>query len=85
MHYPGKIRRIIIGQNVKDGMSFSIGQILNLPGSTITITDIVHDVEYYDVFKISKYVVYCKRYDSEEHIPFKSTENMPVFLEYDIN
>jgi len=71
------IRKIIIGTNPKDAMSYYIGMTVN--GSTIVQIEL--DERHLALRNATAYMVYIK--NDEGVMPWKRIEGMPVLIEYD--
>ncbi len=75
----GVIRKIIIGLAPKDGMSFSVGQIMG----GFTVTDIIKDKNYFYKFGKIRFLIYVRRGGALEQVLWKEVSDMPVIVEYD--
>lgn len=75
----GVIRRIIIGMNPKDGMSFSTGQGMG----QLVITDIIKDKNYFYKFGKIRFLIYVTKGAAVEKILWKEFIDMPTMIEYD--
>lgn len=84
VHHLGEIRRITLGRDHKEAMSFAVGQNLSTPTHKLKITEIIFDADAFQISGASKYVIYVLVDDEKESVPFKSYENMPVTVEYNI-
>lgn len=83
-----KIRKISVGKGFpNDVIHYVVGQgyvIPNLEGESIDyiITSITRDIEYTQLTGSSTYNIYVN--DGEETFLWKTIENMPVKVEYDL-
>ena len=75
----GVIRRIIIGVNPKDGMSFSVHQAMG----QLMICDIIKDKNYFYKFGKIRFLIYVVKGVSAEKLLWKEFIDMPVTIEYD--
>jgi len=76
----GLVRKIIIGRDPKNAMAYYVGMNAGKGGA---IDAIIHDDAYLHKFGKSRYLIYVK---SEEGTDlWKSIEEMPCILEYDLN
>jgi hypothetical protein len=76
----GLIRKIVAGRDPKtDGMAYSIGMRVG-NGS---ICSILFDQESFDLYGVTKYVIYVQ--EPEAQVLWKTIENMPCVVEYDLN
>jgi hypothetical protein len=76
----GLIRKIIIGDNPKNGMAYYVGM---LAGDG-KVSAIVYDDEHMHRFKRKRYLVYLQESDGS-NVLWKSIEEMPSIIEYDCN
>lgn len=74
----GVIRRIIIGMNPKDGMSFTAGQAMG----PLTICDIIKDKNYFYKFGKIRFLIYVMKAKGGK-ILWKEFIDMPLTVEYD--
>jgi len=76
----GLIRKIVVGRDPKkDGMAYYVGMSVG----TGSICSIVFDDFYFHKFGMIRYVIYVQ--EPENQVAWKSIENMPVVVEYDLN
>lgn len=80
----GVIRKIVLGTNPKDGLSFSIGQEIQKVGSGNKISLILEDENNYHRFGVVRYWIFFKTEKGEE-VLWKSFSGVSVTIEYDIN
>jgi hypothetical protein len=74
------IRKIIIGVDPLKAMAYYVGQ---KAGDSLVDT-IVLDEAYLHKFKEKRYLVYIK-HPEDGVMLWKSVENVPVLIEYDLN
>ena len=79
----GPIRRIIVG-DIKDGMSFRVGQPFRAGDKKIEITEIVRDENNFFLFGSIRYLIYAKDEEGTHKI-WKYIENQPVTVEPDFS
>lgn len=72
------IRKIIIGQNPKDGMAYYVG--MNAGGGTVSA--ITNDDRALALYGINRYLIYI-HIDGEGTMLWKAVDNMPSIVEYD--
>ena len=75
----GLIRKIIIGQDPKDGMAYYIG----MRAGDGKISAIILDGEFLHKYGSKRYFVYIE--NEEGTNLWKSIEDMPCIVEYDLN
>lgn len=75
----GLIRKIVIGEDPKDGMAYYVGMRAG-QGSVDSI--ILDERHLYDHSKI-RYLVYIKT--EEDVLLWKAVDSMPCIVEYDLN
>ena len=75
----GIIRRIIVGVNPKDGMSFTHGQAMG----ALTISNIIKDKNYFYKFGKMRFLIYVTKERYTEESLWKEVIDMPVTIEYD--
>lgn len=75
----GLIRKIIIGQDPKDGMAYYIG----MRAGDGKISAIILDGEFLHKYGRKRYFVYIE--NEEGTNLWKSIEDMPCIVEYDLN
>jgi cyanophycinase-like exopeptidase len=75
----GLIRKIVIGQNPKDGMAYYVGMKVG-DGS---VSAIVLDDEHLHRHRMKRYLVYIKRDDGQ--VLWKAIDEMPCLVEFDLN
>lgn len=76
----GLIRKIIIGQNPKNGMAYFIG----MQAGESKVSAIVLDEGYLHRFKKTRYLIYLQE-ESGANVLWKSIDDMPVIVEFDCN
>lgn len=76
----GLVRKIIIGQNPKNGMAYYVG----MPAGSGKVSAIVFDDEHMHRYKKSRYLIYLQE-DDGSNVLWKSVDDMPHILEYDCN
>ena len=79
----GVIRKIVLGTNPKDGLSFVVGND-RAKDSGEKISLILEDENNYHRFGVVRYWIYYKDKKGTE-ILWKSFTSVPVTIEYDIN
>jgi len=75
----GIIRKIVVGRDPKNGMAYYIG----MRAGHGEISAIVEDERHLHKFSKQRYLIYVER-DSEIML-WKSIDEMPCVLEYDLN
>ncbi len=75
----GLIRKIVVGQNPKDGMAYYVGMRVG-DGN---VSAIVMDAEHLHRHKMKRYLVYIEREDGQ--VLWKSIDNMPSMVEFDLD
>lgn len=73
------IRKIIIGRDPKDAMAYYMGM---RAGSGL-VTAIVQDEAFLHKYGKTRYLIYIE--NEEGTMLWKSVDNMPCILEYDLN
>lgn len=76
----GLIRKIVIGQNPKDGMAYYVGMKLK-NGSAVNA--IVFDEEHMYKYGFKRYLIYVK--DEDGISLWKAIDNMSCSVEFDLN
>lgn len=76
----GLIRKIVIGQNPKDGMAYYVGMKLK---SGAEVAAIALDAEMLHRYAIRRYVVYVNEEGNNKI--WKAIDEMPCVIEYDLN
>jgi len=74
------IRKIIIGVDPLKAMAYYVGQ----KAGESTVDTILLDEKYLHKFKEKRYLVYIK-HPKDGVMLWKSVENVPVLIEYDLN
>lgn len=82
MEARGIIRKITIG-DLKDGITYKVGQ--SMMAGQITIRSIIHDVDFLEKAGINRYDIYVSQGEVRYSRLWKTFENMPVSIEYDIS
>lgn len=83
--YFGKIRKIIVGRDPKDALTYEVGKVFSLPkAETLTVTEIVRDENSFYYFGSVTYIVYAKLSGKGEAIMWKYFENHCVIVECEI-
>jgi hypothetical protein len=83
--FTGKIKKIIIGVDPKNGVIHAVGQQMRLTKDiSIEVTDIVLDEDNYERFGNIRYLIWAKKSNEEESRVFKAVENCPVILCSDV-
>jgi hypothetical protein len=75
----GYVRKIIIGQDPKNGMAYYVG----MRAGEGNVSAIVLDTEFLHKFASTRYLIYVNT-DGENAL-WKSVNGMPVIIEYDLN
>jgi len=75
----GLIRKIVIGKNPKDGMAYYVG----MKAGRGEVCAIVHDERHLARWGKNRYLVYLQSEDAQ--VLWKSIDEMPCMLEYDLN
>lgn len=75
----GLIRKIVIGRDPKDAMAYYVG----MKVGDGKVSAIVFDDEALARFDRVRYMVYLQREDGQ--VAWKSIDNMPCIVEYDLN
>ena len=75
----GLIRKIVIGQNPKDGMAYYVG----MRAGSGNVSAIVLDEEHLYRHKMKRYLVYIKREDGQ--VLWKAIDEMPCMVELDLD
>jgi len=75
----GLIRKIIIGRDPKDGMAYYIG----MKAGSGKVSAIVLDDRHLHKYGKNRYLVYLEREDGQ--VLWKSVDDMPCIVEYDLN
>lgn len=75
----GVIRKIVIGRDPKDAMAYYVG--MRAGGGEVSA--IIFDEEYMVRYNKSRYLVYLQRTDGQ--VLWKSVNDMPSIIEYDLN
>ena len=81
MEAKGLIRKISLG-DIKEGITYKVGQYMM--GGRILIESIVKDVDAQAQHGINKYDIYVSESNADYARLWKSFENLPVAIEYDI-
>ena len=75
----GLIRKIVAGRDPKkDGMAYYVGMSVGRGN----ICSIVFDQDSFDMYGVTKYVIYVQ--EPESQVAWKTIENMPCIIEYDL-
>jgi hypothetical protein len=74
----GLIRKIILGRDPKDGMAYYVG----MRAGNGEVSAILKDEYYEHKTGGDRYIVYLQTDDGV--VPWKSVENMPCTIEYDL-
>lgn len=75
----GLIRKIVIGRDPKNGMAYYVG----MKAGGGEVDSIVFDERHFAKYNRSRYLIYIK--DSNGLALWKSVEEMPCILEFDLN
>ena len=75
----GFVRKIIIGEDPKNGMAYYIG----MRAGDGSVSAIALDTEFLHKFDTVRYLVYVLK--NEETFLWKSVNQMPCLIEYDLN
>lgn len=75
----GYVRKIVIGEDPKNGMAYYTG----MRAGEGKVSAIVLDTEFLHKFAATRYLVYIER-DNETFL-WKSIYRMPTIIEYDLN
>jgi|TARA_B100000242_G_scaffold288144_1_gene255925 hypothetical protein len=75
----GVIRKIIIGRDPKDAMAYYVG----MRAGSGEVSAIVLDDEHLHRYGKKRYLVYIQNQDGQ--MLWKSVDNMPCILEFDLN
>ena len=75
----GVIRKIIIGRDPKDAMAYYVG----MRAGSGEVSAIVLDDEHLHRYSKKRYLVYIQ--NNEGQMLWKSVDNMPCILEFDLN
>tara|TARA_R110002020_G_scaffold212167_2_gene418617 strand:- start:1443 stop:1679 length:237 start_codon:yes stop_codon:yes gene_type:complete len=75
----GVIRKIVIGRDPKDAMAYYVG----MRAGSGEVSAILFDEEHMVRYNKSRYLVYLQREDGQ--ILWKSVNDMPCIIEYDLN
>jgi hypothetical protein len=75
----GLIRKIIIGKDPKNGMAYFLG----MRAGESCVSAIIQDEAYLHKFGKTRYLVYTG--DEEGTVLWKSIDDMPCILEFDLN
>jgi hypothetical protein len=79
----GLIRKIVIGKDPKNAMAYFVGMYVG-EKNRLPVTAIVFDEEYMYRFQRTRYHVYLQQQDKSQ-IVWKTIEEMPCIIEYDLN
>ena len=82
MEARGIIRKITIG-DLKEGITYKVGQAML--GGQITIKSIIQDPDYLNKTGVNRYDILVSQQNAGVARLWKTFENMPVSIEYDIN
>lgn len=77
------IHSILIGTNPKDCLRWDIGQLVGKDKS-LKVTTIAHDETNFNLYGLKRYLVYVTPIGQTEETLWRSYENIPVSLLYDI-
>jgi hypothetical protein len=75
----GLIRKIIVGKEPKDGMAYYLG----MRAGRGEVTAILEDEHHLHKFAKKRYLIYIE--NDEGTLLWKSIDEMPCMLEYDLN
>jgi hypothetical protein len=75
----GVIRKIVIGRDPKDAMAYYVG----MRAGSGNVSAIVMDEEHLFRFNKKRYLVYLQTDDGQ--VLWKSVDDMPCLIEYDLN
>jgi len=75
----GLIRKIVVGQNPKDGMAYYVG----MKAGRGEVSAIIMDEEHLFRYKCKRYLVYIESEDST--LLWKAVDEMPCIIEFDLN
>jgi hypothetical protein len=75
----GYVRKIVIGHDPKNGMAYYIG----MRAGDGKVSAIVLDTEFLHKFGSTRYLVYVEK--ENETFLWKSINQMPTIIEYDLN
>ena len=82
MESRGIIRKITIG-DLKEGITYKVGQ--SMLGGQILIKSIIQEPDYINKTGVNRYDIYVSQFGSGVSRLWKTFEDMPVSIEYDIN
>jgi hypothetical protein len=82
MQPTGKIRKIVLGTNPVQGLSFVVGNEVRR-GTGKIVSSIIEELNNYHKFGVVRYWVYYKDNGSDKEYVWKSFVNIPVLIEYD--
>lgn len=75
----GLIRKIVVGQNPKDGMAYYVG----MKAGRGEVSAIIMDEEHLFRYKSKRYLVYIESEDST--LLWKAVDEMPCIIEFNLN
>ena len=75
----GYVRKIVIGEDPKNGMAYYVG----MRAGEGNVSAIVIDTEFLHKFGLVRYLIYVNT--NEETALWKSVCEMPTIIEYDLN
>lgn len=75
----GLIRKIVIGEDPKNGMAYYTG----MRAGDGFVDSIILDERHLHKYSISRYLVYIK--NENDVLLWKAVESMPCIVEYDLN
>ena len=81
----GSIRKITIGNDIKNGMHYVVGTTYNSTGGKFTLSDIIFDERHWLKYKTLKVDLYVKFKGDEDDYIWKSFQDMPIAFEYNLN
>lgn len=77
----GLVRKLVIGKDPKNAMAYYVGMTVGKNGGVVS-TIIIDDKHLYKYGKV-RYLVYISLDDAQ--ILWKSVDDMPCIVEYDLN
>ena len=76
----GVIRKIIVGQDPKNGMAYYVG----MRAGDSKVSAIVFDEQYLHRHKFERYLIYLQQSDKSQ-VLWKAVCGMPCLIEFDCN
>ena len=76
----GRIRKLIIGEDPKNGFSFEVDYTYNTPGGKLKVVEIMEDQNNYYFFGVIRFIVYVEKED-KSIVVWKYFDNMAIMAE----